>query len=609
MQVVQRNGALAAVLAGVMAMTGCGVDGPGTAQAGDGAEAPNGTQTLRIGTVQGRGDRSPHLGERVELQGIVTGNFVAGLDGFFLQDARGEDDGDPATSDGIWVEWPRNSTPKVRRGDRIRVAGTVAELGPEGASQTALQASDLSVTGRGAAAATVLDAAPERAADWERFEGMWLRIRAPLTVSGNESLLRFGELVASFDGRLVQPTERAAPGNAARAAREDNLRRRLVLDDNRNGEWPKNLWFLDAPLTVDKPLRVGSTLHGVEGILQQHPRGWRLQLTDAIERIEQAPRPPMPELPDGIRVASFNVLNYFNGNGRGGGFPTERGAASREELTRQRDKTVAAILALGPDIAALLELENDGYDARSSLAELVNALNARDPKAGYRMVDTGEGPGTDAIRVALIYRPDRVVLHGNAATLVAGAFEDHNRAPLAQSFAPREGGTAFTVVVNHFKSKGGCQDADAANADQLDDQGCWNPVRVTAVNELHAWLRTDPTRSGTDRAVILGDLNAYGQEDPIRRLRELDWKDAFEGVRTTLPYSFVYDGYAGRLDHAFTSASLAPAVKAAAEWHINADESDAFDYRRQRRDAAWYRPDAYRASDHDPLLLVLDPAR
>lgn len=597
---------LVLLLAFAAILAGCG---PADGEVVAGAEvAPPAVQALRIGAVQGRGERSPHEGERVELQGIVTGNFVAGMDGFFLQDATGEDDADPATSDGLWVVWPRNSIPKVRRGDRVRVAGSVAELGPDGATQTALQASDVAVLGRGAATATVLDKAPATAADWERYEGMWLRIDAPLTVSGNEALLRFGELVASFDGRLFQSTERHPPGGQAQVAQAANLRQRLVLDDNRNGEYPAKLWFLteEQSLAPERPLRVGSVLHGVEGILQQQ-RGWRLQLTNEIGRIEQAPRPTMPDLPDGLRVASFNVLNYFNGNGRGGGFPTPRGAASREELVRQRDKTVAAILALQPDVAALLEVENDGYDARSSLAELVAALNAKQADADYRFVDVGKGPGSDAIRVALIYRGGRVAPQGTPAVLAGGAFGEHNREPLAQSFAAVDGGKVFTVVVNHFKSKGSCEEADAGNADHADGQGCWNAVRVAAAAELDAWMKTDPTRSGSDRALILGDLNAYGQEDPVRALRAAGWRDAFELRAAKRPYSFVFDGYAGRLDHAFASASLAPDVIAAVEWHINADESDAFDYHRSKRDPALYQPDPYRASDHDPLLLVLAP--
>ena len=37
-----------------------------------------------------------------------------------------------------------------------------------------------------------------------------------------------------------------------------------------------------------------------------------------------------------LKVAAFNVLNYFNGDGQGGGFPTSRGANSAVEFDRQR---------------------------------------------------------------------------------------------------------------------------------------------------------------------------------------------------------------------------------------------------------------------------------
>jgi predicted extracellular nuclease len=60
------------------------------------------------------------------------------------------------------------------------------------------------------------------------------------------------------------------------------------------------------------------------------------------------------------------------------------------------------------------------------------------------------------------------------------------------------------------------------------------------------------------------------------------------------------------LDHAFVSASLAPFLRAARAWHSNADESEAFDYNKENRQGAWYAPDPYRASDHDPLILVLE---
>ena len=67
---------------------------------------------------------------------------------------------------------------------------------------------------------------------------------------------------------------------------------------------------------------------------------------------------------------------------------------------------------------------------------------------------------------------------------------------------------------------------------------------------------------------MLGDLNAYGQEDPVRALREAGWRDVFEVAGSKRPYSYVWNGYAGRLDHGFASPALAPFVAAAREWHF-----------------------------------------
>lgn len=593
--------ALSAILVLAMALVSTACSAPGSGS----SDKP---LALPIGQVQGDGATSPYLDQRVELQGVVTGNFVAGLDGFFMQDATGEQDGDPATSDGIFVVWPNGSMPKVRRGDRVRVAGSVVELGREGDSQTAVQATEINVLGRGAAAVTSIAQAPESMQEWERLEGMWLRIDVPLTLSGNEGLLRFGELTASFGSRMFTGTEVALPGDAARAVEADNQRRRLILDDNRDGEYPENLWFLPMPLSHEAPLRAGSLLHGAEGILQQHPYGWRLQLTKELDRIDQALRPPAPELPEGIRIASFNLLNWFNGDGQGRGFPTERGAQTLLEANRQRDKLVETIVQLKPDAAALMEVENDGFGRTSSLAQLVAALNTAWPEGDYRFVDAGKGPGSDVMRVAIIYRANRLEPHGGSAVLETGAFAERNRVPLAQSFAVVGApSVVFTLAANHFKSKGSCEEATDADRDLRDGQSCWNARRLAAAQEFDAWMKSDPTGSGSPHVIALGDLNSYALEDPVRALRDAGWQDVFALAKTQNPYSFSYRGAIGRLDHALVTASLAPHVKAAAEWHINADESEAFDYATDNnRNGAWYAADPYRSSDHDPVIVVLD---
>jgi predicted extracellular nuclease len=126
-------------------------------------------------------------------------------------------------------------------------------------------------------------------------------------------------------------------------------------------------------------------------------------------------------------------------------------------------------------------------------------------------------------------------------------------------------------------------------------------LRLDSSKRLDAWLKTDPTRTRSDRIVMLGDFNAYAMEDPVRWLRDdAGWIDAFKQAKVEQPYSYVYSGLTGRLDHALLSPSLATHLRGAAEWHINADEQDAQGY--ADGDAAV----PFRSSDHDPLLLGFD---
>jgi uncharacterized protein len=546
--------------------------------------APAANGDLRISDVQGAAARSPLEGREVAITGVVTQLLDDGRSGWFVQDGG---DGDTATSDGLLVTATSvGGADAPARGDRVRVQGRVVERDTgNGATITVLDASQVTPLGRGApAVATEIQTLP---ADWERFEGMRLRISAPLTISGTGSHARFGELATSFGGRLFTPTEIAVPGPAAQRVAADNARRTLLLDDARTGQDPSRVWYLpEAP-------RTGSTVDGVTGVLDQHHGAWRLQL-DAALQPRVAPRPLTPRVAGDLRIASLNLENLFNGDGRGGGFPTLRGARSPAELRLQLDKLVATLHALDPDIAALMELENDGYDRESSLAQLVAALGP-----DWRFVGAGQGPGQDEIRVGLVYRRSRVAMVGGAATLVDGPFGTRSRAPLAQAFKPlkdgADDGPVFIVAANHFKSKG-CSEATGADLDQKDGQGCWNALRTASAQRLDAWLRTDPTRSGSDLALIVGDLNAYARENPVQKLIALGWIDALKAANVADPYSFVFDSQTGRLDHALLSPALARRLSGAIEWHVNADEPASSGYR-----AGGTGP--WGSSDHDPLLI------
>ena len=155
------------------------------------------------------------------------------------------------------------------------------------------------------------------------------------------------------------------------------------------------------------------------------------------------------------------------------------------------------------------------------------------------------------------------------------------------------------VVANHLKSKG-CSEAEGADRDQGDGQGCWNPLRVDSAKRLDAWLKNDPTGHGSALKLMVGDFNAYAMEDPVRTLRDAGWADAFSVAGVKRPYSYVYNGQSGRLDHALLSPALAKRLKGAAEWHSNADEPDGEGYAGKDVTGPW------RSSDHDPMLLGFD---
>ena len=255
------------------------------------------------------------------------------------------------------------------------------------------------------------------------------------------------------------------------------------------------------------------------------------------------------------------------------------------------------------DIIGLIELENN---TSASISTIVSALNARLGSNDYAFLDTGS-IGDDAIKTGFVYRTSRVQLTGPFAVLsssVDPGFNDaRNRPALAQSFEVNASGAILTVIVNHLKSKGSSCATDG-DTNLGDGQGNCNMTRTNAATAITAWLATDPTGSNDDDFLIIGDLNAYAAEDPLTALTNAGMVSLLD----TDPYSFVFDGQSGALDHAIASSSLAPQVAEIIEWHVNADEPAVLDYNLEnRRDPNLFDPDSpYRASDHDPVIIGLD---
>jgi predicted extracellular nuclease len=247
----------------------------------------------------------------------------------------------------------------------------------------------------------------------------------------------------------------------------------------------------------------------------------------------------------------------------------------------------------------------------------VNAINAEQRESDqYTYVNPGVAQiGDDAIAVGIIYRPSVLATTGTAAILTSAnsplnefdepLFVDTlNRPALTQSFKALESGETLTLVVNHFKSKGG------SNCDAIDDcdvgQGAYNLTRTNAALALTQWLEGNPTGVATDNVLIMGDLNAYSKEDPIRSIEDA----GFTQLKGPDAYSYVFSGETGSLDQALASSALAAKVIKAQDWHINTDEPKVLDYNTEYKTDAQvlslFAPDAYRSSDHDPVVIDLD---
>lgn len=553
------------------------------------------TDTVSIGSVQGSGDASPEAGNTVAVEGIVVGDFqVGGFNGYYLQDSG---DGDPATSDGIFVFAPGGTA--VSEGDEVHVIGEVSEY----YGLTELNATTALVCDSGLPLPEATELTlPADASDYEPLEGMRVTLPQSLAILEYYNFGRYGEIRLGTD-RQYQPTAVYEPGSPeAIALAEANILNSITLDDGRSWQNPDPAIHPNgAEFTLDNLFRGGDLVTNATGVLDYRFDVWRVQPTQGADFEAVNPRPEVPEVGGTTTVASFNVLNYFTTLG-------SRGADDEFEFERQEAKIVSAIAALDADIVGLIEIENNNGVALDTLVAAINDFTGEET---YAAIDTGK-IGSDEITTAFIYQPAEVMPAGDFAILdstVDPRFLDaYNRPALAQTFVDRGTGGDVTVVVNHLKSKGSdCE--DVGDLDMGDGQGNCNVTRTLAAEAMADWLAGSPTGAEPGRALIIGDLNAYDKEDPIQALTDAGYTDLLLDFQGEYEYSYVFDGQLGYLDHALAGVDLLDSVTGAAAWHINADEPSIIDYDMTfKADAqdALYAPDPFRSSDHDPVLIGLD---
>jgi predicted extracellular nuclease len=382
-------------------------------------------------------------------------------------------------------------------------------------------------------------------------------------------------------------------------------------------------------------------------VLDYRNNAWAFQPLEQLTATGDAPatfantRTPHPaDVGGDLKIASFNVLNYFpttgeeyvaaggsctyyddrdgnhitDNNCTEGGADGPRGAATDASLKRQQDKIVAAINALGADVVSLEEIENSakfGEDRDAAVSTLVTALNAAAGSDVWAFAPTpstsGDQTPEDVIRTAFIYKQAAVQPVGESEILQDPAF-DNARDPLGQGFKPVGAGDdqKIAVIVNHFKSKGSGSGDDA---DQGDGQGASNASRVKQATALVAFADKVKTDVGTDKVFLSGDFNSYTQEDPMQVLYQAGYTDIGSALHPD-EHTYLFGGVVGSLDHVLANSAAMATVTGAHVWNINSVESVAMEYSRYNYNATnFYVPDQYRASDHDPLLVGITLGR
>ncbi|MEU4621814.1 ExeM/NucH family extracellular endonuclease [Actinoplanes sp. NPDC023801] len=571
--------------------------------------------THTIAQVQGTGTATGLAGSVVTVEGVVTADHrTGGYNGVYLQTA-GTGGDRPVTagtaSDGIFVHLTPTAAnhPVVAIGDLIRVTGTVSEYNALTQITIGTKA-DVQVCSTGAALpAPVALALPLSDEARESAEGMLVAPVGAYTVSDVYNTNRYGEIVLAAGNAPARiPTDVARPGSdAALQLKAANKAGRILLDDGRT----TNLASAGvAPPYISKaePTRVGDTVEKFgPSVLGYSFSEWRLQPSTPVDATTPAisrttfkatnARTPAPAGVGGdIKVASFNVLNYFVHFGG-----EARGALDEAAKEKQEAKIVSAISALDADVVALMEIENsvrfEATETQLALKTLVGELNAVDGAGTWDYVRSpAELPAPaqqDVITSAIIFKPAAVTPKGASKSINDETVWDNAREPIAQTFT--SGSIDFTVVANHFKSKSASVPPTGDNADTGDGQGAYNGDRIRQAQSLATFVEG----LGTDKVILLGDFNAYGKEDPLQVFYDKGYSDAHAEGKS----SYVFGGESGSLDHALVTGEFAKRITGVDIWNINSVEQIAFQYDGY---APFYENGPYRSSDHDPVIVGVE---
>ncbi|WP_445526090.1 lamin tail domain-containing protein [Streptomyces cyslabdanicus] len=595
-----------------------------------GDPSPQPTQTppadaisAKIHDIQGTTRRSPLATKDVkDVTGIVTGVRTTSTSstskGFWMQDPNA--DNDPRTSEGIFVY--TSSTPTVKVGDSVSVAGVVSEYYPggyDGGIQSITEIIKPMVTvlssgnplpapvvidkksvptawapkGDSTGNIEYLDLEPTKYAldFYESLEGMNVQISDVRVVGATDA---YHEMWVTTD----PDHNKTKRGGVYYPSYDDpNVARLQVQAINTNDAFPM--------------ANVGDELTGVtEGPLDysQFAGTYILEARQLGTHKDNGLKPEVTSeaKSNEVTIGTYNVQNLAPSDPQ-----AKFDRLGHNLVTNLRAPAIVGVEEIQDNSGAV----DDGtVDPDKTLAKLTDAIVAAGgPRYEYRQINPvndkdGGQPGGN-IRTVFLFDPKRISFvdrpGGDSTTAVdvVGKGKDtqltvspgriapndeawnSSRKPLVGEFLTKNNKKIF-VIANHFNSKGGDQDITSRFQEPVRSSEIQRVKQATLENAFVKKLEAADPKA---LIVSLGDYNDYQFSTALKTLTG-DGKQLTDMINT-LPvderYSYVFDGNSQVLDHMLVNPSMLNSVTYDVV-HINSEFAD-------------------QVSDHDPQVLRVKP--